>query len=141
SWLCNWVNCVFQGDSTLCRFVTIFCTVASTSKPVPLVGDPKLSPTVPIVHSGDGLADCTPTVCRTDWGALTCPIPDLSTTPRILIIPQCALLPQHLTQLRLFQSATIRRGPPCAPRQPVAPRQPKPCTKVTRSPACARLES
>ena len=51
SWLCNEVNCVFQGVSTFRRLPTIEATVELTSNPVPLVGDPKLSPTVPIAHS------------------------------------------------------------------------------------------
>jgi hypothetical protein len=38
------VNCVFHGVSTFCRFATIEDTVAVTSNPSPLVGDPKLSP-------------------------------------------------------------------------------------------------
>jgi hypothetical protein len=51
SWLSNVVNWVFHGVSTFCRLPTISATVELTSKPVPLVGDPKLSPTVPIVPS------------------------------------------------------------------------------------------
>jgi hypothetical protein len=51
SWLCNVVNCVFQGVSTFCRFATIEETVVLTSNPAPLVGDPKLKPTVPICYS------------------------------------------------------------------------------------------
>jgi hypothetical protein len=53
SWLCNFVNCVFQGVSTFCRLLTISATVELTLKPVPLVADPKLSPTVPISSSID----------------------------------------------------------------------------------------
>jgi hypothetical protein len=51
SWLSRLVNCVFQGVSTFCRLLTIDATVELTSKPAPLVGDPKLSPTVPIESS------------------------------------------------------------------------------------------
>jgi hypothetical protein len=51
SWLFNEVNWVFQGVSTFCRLLTIEATVELTSKPVPLVGDPKLRPTVPIALS------------------------------------------------------------------------------------------
>jgi hypothetical protein len=51
SWLSSEVNWVFQGVSTFCRFATISDTVVLTSKPVPLVGEPKLKPTVPIAIS------------------------------------------------------------------------------------------
>jgi hypothetical protein len=51
SWLSNVVNWVFHGVSTFCKLATIEETVVLTSKPAPLVGDPKLSPTVPIVTS------------------------------------------------------------------------------------------
>jgi hypothetical protein len=51
SWLSSLVNCVFHGVSTFCRLLTIEATVELTSKPVPLVGDPKLKPTVPIALS------------------------------------------------------------------------------------------
>jgi hypothetical protein len=42
------VNWFFQGVSTFERLLTISATVELTLNPVPLVGDPKLSPTVPI---------------------------------------------------------------------------------------------
>jgi len=48
SWLSSAVNWVFQGVSTFWRLPTISATVELTSNPAPLVGDPKLSPTVPI---------------------------------------------------------------------------------------------
>jgi hypothetical protein len=51
SWLASDVNCVFQGVSTFFRLLTIEATVVLTSKPAPLVGDPKFSPTVPIASS------------------------------------------------------------------------------------------
>jgi hypothetical protein len=51
SWACNAVNCVFHGVSTFCRLPTISATVELTSNPAPLVGDPKLNPTVPIKPS------------------------------------------------------------------------------------------
>jgi hypothetical protein len=49
SWLSSEVNWLFHGVSTFWRLATIEDTVELTSKPVPLVGDPKLNPTVPIV--------------------------------------------------------------------------------------------
>jgi hypothetical protein len=51
SWLSNDVSCDFQGVSTFCRLLTIEATVVLTSNPAPLVGDPKLRPTVPIAPS------------------------------------------------------------------------------------------
>jgi hypothetical protein len=51
SWLSSVLNCVFHGVSTFSRLATIEDTVVLTSKPAPLVGDPKLSPTVPIAPS------------------------------------------------------------------------------------------
>jgi hypothetical protein len=51
SWLSREESCVFHGVSTFCRLATIWETVELTSNPVPLVGDPKLSPTVPIACS------------------------------------------------------------------------------------------
>src|SRR5580698_8787393 len=51
SWLSREANCVFHGVSTFCRLPTICETVELTSNPAPLVGDPKLMPTVPIVPS------------------------------------------------------------------------------------------
>jgi hypothetical protein len=51
SWLSSEVNCVFHGVSTFCRLATIDETVELTLKPCPLVGDPKLIPTVPIAPS------------------------------------------------------------------------------------------
>jgi hypothetical protein len=53
SWLSSEVNWLFHGVSTFCRFATIWETVLLTSNPVPLVGEPKLSPTVPIAASHD----------------------------------------------------------------------------------------
>jgi hypothetical protein len=51
SWLCKAVNWFFQGVSTFSRLLTISLTVELTSNPAPLVGDPKLNPTVPIEPS------------------------------------------------------------------------------------------
>ena len=51
SWLSREVSWFFQGVSTFWRLLTISATVELTSKPAPLVGDPKLSPTVPIRSS------------------------------------------------------------------------------------------
>jgi hypothetical protein len=51
SWFSSEVNWVFHGVSTFCRFATISETVVLTSNPVPLVGEPKLKPTVPIAAS------------------------------------------------------------------------------------------
>jgi hypothetical protein len=51
SWVSSVVNWFFQGVSTFWRLLTISATVELTLNPVPLVGDPKLSPTVPIVPS------------------------------------------------------------------------------------------
>jgi hypothetical protein len=51
SWLSSLVNCVFHGVSTFFRLLMIEATVELTSKPSPLVGDPKLKPTVPIAPS------------------------------------------------------------------------------------------
>ena len=51
SWLSSEVSWFFQGVSTFWRLVTISATVELTLNPVPLVGDPKLSPTVPIESS------------------------------------------------------------------------------------------
>jgi hypothetical protein len=48
SWLSSEVSWVFHGVSTFCRFATISETVVLTSNPAPLVGEPKLKPTVPI---------------------------------------------------------------------------------------------
>src|SRR5215469_1416249 len=48
SWLSSALNCVFHGVSTFSRFAMICDTVALTSNPAPLVGDPKFSPTVPM---------------------------------------------------------------------------------------------
>src|SRR5580698_1520988 len=48
SWLSRDVNCDFHGVSTPWRLATICDTVALTSNPAPLVGEPKLNPTVPI---------------------------------------------------------------------------------------------
>src|SRR5271154_3259522 len=42
------VNWFFHGVSTACRLATIALTVADTSNPCPLVGEPKFSPTDPI---------------------------------------------------------------------------------------------
>jgi hypothetical protein len=47
---CRLVSSDFQGVSTFCRLLTIDATVELTSNPAPLVGDPKLNPTVPM-HS------------------------------------------------------------------------------------------
>jgi hypothetical protein len=46
---CNAVNWFFHGVSTACRFATIALTVVATSKPWPLVGEPKEIPTLPIM--------------------------------------------------------------------------------------------
>jgi hypothetical protein len=73
SWPWRLVNCVFHGVSTFWRFATICETVALTSNPVPLVGDPKLSPTVPIVHTLLALADSEPTPSMTDWKTFRMP--------------------------------------------------------------------
>src|SRR6187402_975350 len=51
SWLWREVSCALYGFSAERRLVTILSTVADTSKPSPLVGDPKLSPTAVIVVS------------------------------------------------------------------------------------------
>jgi hypothetical protein len=46
SWLSSVANWVFHGVSTFCRLATISETVVLTLKPSPLVGDPKLIPTL-----------------------------------------------------------------------------------------------
>jgi hypothetical protein len=51
SWLSKAVNWVFHGFSTFFKLPTIEATVELTSNPAPLVGDPKLIPTVPIATS------------------------------------------------------------------------------------------
>jgi hypothetical protein len=48
-------------------------TVASTSKPVPLVGDPKLSPTVPMVSPVLDQAVCLPSRGPENWNILIPP--------------------------------------------------------------------
>jgi hypothetical protein len=48
SWLSSVLNWFFHGVSTFWRLATISETVELTSNPVPLVGEPKLKPTVPI---------------------------------------------------------------------------------------------
>jgi hypothetical protein len=74
-WLSRLLSWFFQGVSTFCRLATIEATVWLTLKPVPLVGDPKLSPTVPIAaslflpssaHAADG-----PLAQETDWKVFT----------------------------------------------------------------------
>ena len=50
---CDWraVSCVCHGVSIADWIARIELTVEVTSKPVPLVAEPKLSPTVPIIVS------------------------------------------------------------------------------------------
>jgi hypothetical protein len=60
SWLSSDVSWVFQGDSTFWRLPIISATVELTLKPVPLVGDPKASPTVPTKPSGGSQAAMKP---------------------------------------------------------------------------------
>ncbi len=50
----------FQGVSTPCRFDTIWLTVWLTLKPAPLMGEPKLIPTVPMHASSHGKARSEP---------------------------------------------------------------------------------
>src|SRR5487761_2199430 len=71
SWLCRDANWFFQGVSTFFKLPTIWETVALTSKPAPLVGDPKLSPTVPIAASVKLQAVCEPTGPDEDGKSLT----------------------------------------------------------------------
>ena len=67
SWLSNVVNWVFQGVSTFCRLLTIDATVELTSKPAPLVGDPKFNPTVPIASSTENSCSRGTTAAEAHW--------------------------------------------------------------------------
>jgi hypothetical protein len=67
SWLSSEVNWVFQGVSTFWRFPTISDTVELTLKPAPLVGDPKLNPTVPIASSVLTPSSRRPTQRKAKW--------------------------------------------------------------------------
>src|ERR1700684_3168310 len=71
SWLSRDVSRVFHGVSTFCRLATMDDTVLLTSNPVPLVGEPELSPTVPIYASVRTIeaARC-PTGNGLDWEIL-----------------------------------------------------------------------